>query len=113
MYVSNVWEFTMKNISTKEKVMRILSSNQNILLTSRNIQHLIRSKWDVKMPPDGTVSSILYKLTQQGITERQEDVGRLKGYGYKLTKSINIPKEEKSSNIKTPAVQNPLFRMEL
>jgi hypothetical protein len=84
----------MKHLNTKEKVISILINNKNTYLTCRNIQHIIRSKWG-KMPPDGTVSSVLYKLTHNNLLERQENIGCKKGYGYKITSTLKIQKISK------------------
>jgi hypothetical protein len=88
----------MKITTTKEKTISILASNRNTFLTCRNIQRLIHSKWG-KMPPDGTLSAILYKLTQNNITERRENIGCKKGYGYKLLKNEPIEILEPKPNV--------------
>jgi hypothetical protein len=97
----------MKILNTKEKVISILASNKNTYLTCRNIQRLIHSKYG-KMPPDGTLSAILYKLTQNNILERQENIGCKKGYGYKLLK--NEPIETFKPK---PTITNSIMELEI
>jgi hypothetical protein len=82
-----------KNKKTiKDQVMAILKNN-NTFLTCRNIQHIIHSK-SGKMPKDGTVSSILYKLDT--LLEKQEGIGVNKECGYKLAfPTKNQPKPPK------------------
>ena len=101
----------MKILNTKEKTISILSSNRNTFLTCRNIQHLIHSRWG-KMPPDGTLSAILYKLTQNNILERQENIGCKKGYGYKLLKNKTFNLKPTIINLK-PTITNSIMELEV
>lgn len=91
----------------KDQVMSILIANKNTFLTCRHIQHIIHSK-SGKMPKDGTVSSILYKLDT--LLEKQEGIGINNGYGYKLafpTKTTTKPPK------KDRIVSNSIMELEI